>query len=427
MREDLLHFIWKTKKVLHQRLYTTDGEALEILQTGEHNYYAGPDFFNAKVNIGGQLWVGNIEMHLKSTDWYVHGHETDLNYDNVILHVVWEDDVQVFRKDGSRIPALQLKDVLPPSFIERYKQLLKNATVKFINCEKELGQIDSYLMESWLESLYVERLMEKTQFVKTLLRQSKNDWEAVLFALLMKGFGTKRNQEAFLQVAGSLDFSTVRKLSKDVFRLESVLLGQAKLLDKQDVANHQLKAYQKEYAFQKTKFHLSNAGVVEPSFFGLRPNNFPTVRLSQLANLYGKTTNFFAGLMAASTVDDVYILFDVAPSEYWKSHYTFGKTSKSSAKKLSKSFVDLLIINTLIPLKFTYFQEQGNAKKLEVLEMAKMLQPEKNTIIESFKQMGSPAANAFETQSRLQLYNRYCSKNKCLQCKVGAALLNKNS
>ena len=427
MKEDLLHFIWKYKKLPLDNLVGTNNEALSIVDTGIHNHLAGPDFFNAKVNIGGQLWAGNVEIHLKSSDWYAHHHEKDANYNNVILHVVWDDDASVFRSDNSEIPTLELKNYIPRGILDAYQKLLDKNGVKFINCEKDIANVDSFLLDNWLERLYFERLERKSKWVFELLESSKNDWEQVLFAMLLKNFGLKINGTSFLSLAETLDFSTVRKLQSDTLALESVFYGMSHLLDSEEILDDYYIRLKKEYAYLKNKFSLEEGSVQKPEFFKLRPPNFPTIRLSQLANLYANRQNLFSNVIHASDLDEIYSLFQVTASVYWNAHFTFGKTSKKSIKRLTKSFIDLLIINTLLPLKFCYAQYQGMEVNEEITHIISQVKKEENSIIANFKHHGISIGNAKESQAVLQLYNEYCTQNKCLQCAVGNSLLQENS
>ncbi len=423
MKEDLLHFIWKYKKLQLTDLVGTRNEPIGIVDTGTHNHLAGPDFFNAKVNIDGQLWAGNVEIHLKSSDWYAHHHEQDANYNNVILHVVWEDDASVFRMDNSEISTLELQTYIPQSILEAYQKLLDKNGVQFINCEKSIADVDTFLFENWLERLYFERLERKSLWVFELLESSKNDWEQVLFAMLLKTFGLKINGASFLSLAQALDFSTVRKLQCDTLALESVFYGMSHFLDSAEILDEHYIRLKKEYIFQRHKFALEAASVQKPEFFKLRPPNFPTIRLSQLANLYTKRQNLFSRVIHASKLEALYELFEVSASAYWNDHFTFGKKSKKSVKRLTKSFIDLLIINTLLPLKFCYAKYQGKEVNDEIIQIISQIKREENSIIVNFKNHGVAIENAKDSQAILQLYNEYCTQNKCLQCAVGNSIL----
>lgn len=424
MREDLLHFIWKTNKLQPKQLKTTKGEDLVVHHSGQHNHNTGPDFFNSKLEIDGQVWAGNVEMHLKASDWYAHGHETDSNYDNVILHIVWEDDVSVFRKDKTEIPTLELKNLIPNSLLNTYKNLLLSSKKKFINCENDIGLVDNFLFDSWLERLYVERLEQKATLIFDLLKTSNNDWEEVLFVMLLKNFGSKVNREAFLSISKSLNFSIVRKLQNNAAALESVLMGMAGLLESDEIHDEYHKKLRKEFNFQKSKFSLKTLGVQKPDFFGLRPSNFPTIRLSQLANLYNSKTSLFSQLMECNTIEHFYTLFEAEASEYWVNHFTFGKESKPTKKRLTKNTIDLFLINTIVPLKFAYAKSLAKDVNQELVVLMVNISAEKNSIIKGFNALGRKAKNAFESQAKLQLYNQYCLPNQCLKCTVGSTLLN---
>ncbi len=421
MQEDFLHYIWKYKKFQFLNLKTSSNETVLIKSVGEHNFNSGPDFFNAQIEIDGQLWAGTIEIHLKSSDWFLHNHEKDKAYDNVILHVVWEDDTEIFRKDQSRIPTLELKNYVDKELLDKYQKLF-NKQQKWINCETDFSSVDDFTINNWLERLYLERLEQKAETINNFLMSSKNDWEAVLFKMLAKSFGLKVNGEAFLSLANSIDFSVIRKVQSNNLQLEALLFGQSDLIN-DDVEVTYYKDLQKEYGFLKQKFQLQNEGVLPIQFFRLRPPNFPTIRLSQLASLYVAHQNVFSQVIEARSKEEFYKLFNVSTSEFWKSHYTFTKTSKVITKKLSKAFIDLLLINTIIPLKFAYAKQLGKDVNEEVLNLIKELKPENNTIVSKFQSLKPIATSAMNSQAIIQLKNSYCDKNKCLDCAVGNSLL----
>jgi len=426
MKEDLLHFIWRCDKLQGRPLTTSNSENIVIKKKGSPNLLSGPDFFNAQIEVGGQLWVGNVEMHLKSSDWYIHHHETDSNYDNVILHVVWEDDVSVFRKDGSQIPTLELKNFVPTVVLQKYEVLFQHFNPTFINCEKDFAEFDSFLVNNFLERLYIERLEQKSKFIFDLLKKSNNDWERVLFILLMKNFGSKINGDFFQQRALQLNFSVVRKTSAELHQMESLLFGYLGLLPTEGCKDAYLTELQMEYVYLSKKFRL-DPSPRKPGFFGLRPVNFPTIRISQLANLYHQHRSLFAKLLEADRIEDVHSIFKTQTSAYWESHFTFGKLSKTGKKRLSKSFIDLLVVNVIIPLRFCYSKQKGMDWTDNLVSLISQLNPEKNSIIHGFKNLGSDTRNALESQAKIQLYNNYCSKNKCLHCALGVHLLDRNT
>lgn len=423
MQEDFLHYVWKHKAFSSTALKTKRDEIISIINLGMHNHNSGPDFFNAQLRINGQLWAGNVEIHLKSSDWYVHGHEKDKAYDNVILHVVWEHDTEVFRKDGSEISTLELNEIVDIDLVNNYNKLIRSKS--WINCETDFSKVDDFALSNWLERLYVERLERKSGEIFRLLNDSKNDWEAVLFKMLLKNFGLKVNGEAFYSLANSVDYSVVRKVQNSILDLEALLFGQAGLLEDeaQDTYFFDLK---NNYQFLRQKFGLNNQGVLPLQFFRLRPQNFPTVRLSQFVNLYASEHQMFSKVLETNTIDGLYKLFSKGVTEYWKTHYTFKTVSKASAKNMSKSFIDLLVINTIIPLKFCYAKAEGKNIEQDLFELMKDLRIERNSVVEKYSQLRSIEKNALSSQGLLQLKTFYCDKNKCLQCAIGNSLIIKN-
>jgi len=422
MQEDFLHYIWKHKKIQFKNLKTTRGESIVISAVGQHNFNSGPDFFNAKLKIEEQLWAGNVEIHIKSSDWFVHNHEQDKAYDNVILHVVWEDDTDVFRKDNTPIPTLELKSIVNEKMLSNYEKLFSNQN-KWINCENDFASTDDFILNNWLERLYIERLERKSKTIETLLFESKNDWESVLFKMLTKNFGLKVNGDSFFSLAQSIDFSIIRKTQSKPQVLEALLFGQSGLLQVPiEVAYHSSLA--KEYKFLKQKFSLQNTRVLPLQYFRLRPPNFPTIRLSQLASLYNKHQNLFSKIIECNKLEDFYELLKVSTSVFWKTHYTFQKESKLSTKTLSKPFMDLLLINTIVPIKFSYAKQNGMAIDSEIIKIASTISSEKNSIISAFNNLKKISQSSLHSQSLIQLKTAYCDKNKCLQCAIGNSLIN---
>jgi hypothetical protein len=420
MQEDFLHYIWKHKAFSTVALKTTRGEVVVVNNLGQHNHNSGPDFFNAQLSINDQLWAGNVEIHIKSSDWYVHHHEVDKAYDNVILHVVWEHDTEIFRKDNSEIPTLEFKHYVDKSLLDNYQKLMQSKS--WINCESYFAEVDDFLFNNWLERLYIERLERKSEAIQDILETSNNDWEAVLFKMLLKNFGLKVNGESFLSLANSIDFSVIRKLHNDVLYVEALLFGQANMLsdDVQDVYYLDL---QQRYHFLKQKFKLNNQGVLPVQFFRLRPPNFPSIRISQFANLYTLEQNLFSRVINLKTKEGYYELFNKGVTGFWMSHYTFAKTSKISKKRLTNAFIDLIIINTIIPLKFCYAKSQGKSIDEDLFELIKQIKIEKNSIVSKFLELKMIEKNALNSQALLQLKLAYCDKNKCLHCAVGNSLI----
>lgn len=424
VQEDFLHYLWKFQVFTHKELFTTASEPIQIFIAGDHNINSGPDFFNAKVLIAHQLWAGNVEIHVKASDWYVHQHEKDSSYDNVILHVVWQHDVDIYRENNSVIPTLELQRFTPQSLLFNYHQLFSKKS-NYIHCENDFSKVDEFTLNNWLEKLYIEKLVHKSSLIAELLVQTKNDWEAVFFKLLAKNFGLKVNGEAFLNLSNSFEFSILRKEQKDLQYLEALLFGQAGLLQ----ADHQSNYFQdlkKEYQYLSRKYNLDPLYNNQFQFFRLRPNNFPTIRIAQLANLYFMHKTLFSKVLNVKNLKDYYAIFSNGTSDFWKTHYNFNAISKRSVKSLTKSFIDLLLINTIVPLLFVYGKRSAKWNEEELFALLKQIKPEKNNIIRELNKLNIIAKNAFETQALLHLKSEYCDKHLCMQCAVGNVLLRKN-
>ncbi len=421
MREDFVHYIWKLQKWKALPLYTSDGGQVDVLATGIPNQVSGPDFFNAQLIIDRQRWAGNVEIHVRSSDWYVHNHQIDPAYDSVILHVVWEHDTEVLRKDGTAIPVLEVSEYIPQELKEKYQRLFTK-TRHWIPCEGQLNTVDKLVIDTWLERLYVERLQQKAEAIQGLLDMLHNDWEAVFFVMLMRGFGTKVNGEAMESIARSFDFSVLRKVWHKLLPTEALLMGQAGLLQG-EIEEGYFQTLGSTYRYLSNKFSLSNDGVLPLKFFRLRPANFPTMRLAQLASLYAHHGNLFSKILEVRTASEVYALLNVEVSKFWKNHYSFTSISPRGSKKLTKEFSDLLIINTIAPMRFCYAQYMGEEISEELISLLSALKPEKNTVIDKYGDLGVNAENALHTQALLQLKASYCDAKRCLQCRVGHALV----
>ncbi len=420
MKEEFLHYLWLHKKFSSDLLTTSDGLGIEIIRTGTHNLNSGPDFFNAQLTIGGQFWAGTLEVHCKSSDWYAHHHETDTAYDSVILHVVWEHDVEVFRSDRTKIPVLELKKFVNPNLWNQYKVLVE-ANEDWIPCENQFPQNSTFLTKHFLERLYVERLELKTELFYKLLERSNNNWEAVLFQSLVKGFGLNLNGDSFLASAQSIPFSLVRKTQGKPLALEAILMGQLGLLEKDQDAGF-FRKLKTIYTSYQQNYSLVAIGIPKPHFFRRRPSNFPTIRISQVANLYQNQTSLFAKITEANTLEDFYTLLKTKTSEYWETHYTFEKKSKKRVKSVSQSFINLLIINVIIPLRFCYDQYIGRDKTEQLFSIVRDVAAEKNSIIQKFKALGLTASDALESQSLIQLKQHYCQTKRCLECAINSLL-----
>lgn len=423
MREDYLHFLWEFQKWRSLDLKTSEEIPIKVLSPGSHNLLSGPDFFNARLVIGAQEWAGNVEIHLKSSDWYVHRHEKDPAYDNVVLHVVWEHDLEVFRKDNSALPVLELKNRVSEKALKAYQNLSGEYPAAWINCEKSFASVDDFTLNNWLERVYIERLEKKSDLIFEMLSKSSGNWEEVLFRLLAKNLGLNVNGEAFLGIAQAVPFSSLRKCRNTRMDLEALLMGQAGLLEK-DHEEPYFKELKKTYLFQKRKFGLEQATTVPVKYFRSRPDNFPEIRLAQLAAIYHAHASLFLQLIKIQEMQEVRKLFDVEVSEFWNTHYSFSKSHSFRRKRITENVIDLLIINTLVPLKFCYLKKTGKDDFDSLFNMMISLKAETNQVIQKFTSLKpSTAKNAMETQALLELKKEYCEHKKCLNCAVGLKIL----
>lgn len=421
MKENFLHYVWKYKLFPLLHLKTSKNNQLKILHSGSHNLHSGPDFLNAKIIIDDLIWVGNIEIHIKSSDWYLHRHEEDANYDTVILHVVWEYDTEIFDHNNEPIPTLELKGLIAENLLNKYEKLFSKE-LRWIPCEKLIGNTNPFVFQNWIERIFLERLEQKSVMIDTLLKQENNDYEAVLFQLLSKNVGLKINGDAFLKLATSFRFSILRKERFSELSLHALLFGQGGFLE-ENIENSYHQKLKETYQYLQSKYQLKPIRKEQFQFFRMRPTNFPTIRIAQLASLYHMHQHLFSELMNFTTVKAYYKFFSVHLPGFWATHYTFQKESPIRVKKLTKSFVDLLLINTIIPLKFNYLKRRGVVDEAVFLNLMQQLKPEKNAIITKFSALKISTKNAFETQALLELKNNYCDPKKCLNCAIGNDLL----
>lgn len=420
MKEEFLHFLWKYQLFSTNQIITSRGKSIKVFKNGFHNSLEGPDFLNAKIEIDNQLWAGNVEVHVNSSDWYLHQHEKDSNYDAVILHVVWNHDVDVFDKSNAPIPTLELKEFVDDSVLNNY-QKLQFSKQSWIPCETQLKDVDRFTLQQWFERLYIERLEQKSVLIQQLLVAYENDWEAVLFQLLAKNFGLNINGDTFLQWSQSFLFSILRKERVTKLKLSALFFGQANLLS-EEIEDEYYQSLQGEYQYQKHKYKLSSLKEKSFQFYGMRPNNFPTVRIAQLAELYHQNQHLFSSIIEVKRRKELYDLFEIELDDFWLTHYTFSKISKKRKKKLPHDFLDLILINTVIPIQFAYLKSRSQEQDFS-FELLREITKEKNSIVQKFESLGVEVTNAFESQSLIELKNSYCAKKRCLQCAIGLKLL----
>lgn len=415
MQESFLHYIWQFKLFTASSLRTTDGDEIEIINVGQYNTNAGPDFFNAKIRIASTMWAGNIEIHTNASDWIKHQHQFNKSYDNVILHVVQNADTDVYRTDGQKIPQLIL--TYPSHLEENYTWLQQNQ--KWIACADKIHAVPSIVIQSWKNTLLAERLESKMETIQHLLNESEQHWEEAFYITLARNFGFGVNNQAFEQLAKSLPLSVIGKHKDQLLQLEALLLGQAGFLAEQLEDNY-YKQLKLEYHFLKQKYQLSAMDVSQWKLLRLRPDNFPPVRIAQFAALIHRSSKLFSKILERPTMDYLCTLFATEPSEYWQTHYLLGQESASVSKKLGVASIHGLLINTVVPFLFCHaHSKQQQELKDNAMQLLESIPAEKNSIVRHWQELGLHSASAYDTQALIQLKNNYCNFKKCLHCRVG--------
>lgn len=415
MKERFLYYLWENRLVTGQ-LFTGSGVPVAIVNPGFRNTNSGPDFLEAKIKIGEKLWAGHVEIHVRTSDWMRHGHQYDKAYRNVVLHVVYDNDAEV-----NSIPVLELKGHFDETLYRHYEQLL--ASQHWIACERCLYRVSPFVKLTWLDRMAIERLEEKSKIVAKLLEANKFDWEDALYRLLLRYFGLKVNNEPFEFLASILPFKTLLKHADQLPQVEAMLLGCAGFLE-QDFQEEYPLLLKREFNVMQAKFNLLVMPVEQWRYMRMRPVNFPTVRLAQLAQMIHQHRCLFSKIKEAPDIATVRELFDVKASDYWDTHYRFEISSKPQQKQLGNVTADVLIINAVIPLLFCYgkfHKEESYCEK--ALQFMEKTDPETNSFIRHFTESGIVPKNAMQTQALLHLYQMYCKRKRCLECNIGNYLL----
>jgi len=428
MKEAFVQYVWAKQLFVTPFLQTMQKQVVKVIHPGQWSTLAGPDFFNAQLSIDGQVWAGNIEIHLQSSDWYRHNHECDERYDNVILHVVWEYDTPVFNSRGEEVPTLLVSAYVQPVILSRTEQLFTPKTT--INCQTLLRDcLSPIAWYKWKETLYIERLEEKAKMINELLKATTGDWNQVLLCLLAKSFGLNINGEVFYSILKALPVQILCKEGTELKNIEALLFGMAGFLnEEQPLPDYYYQDLVQRWSFYRYKYQLQERRVQELHFFKLRPANFPTIRLAQLANWLYRQQCQLSVLLHTQDIDHLKQLLQAEVSVYWQTHYAFGKEGKRTMKKISEAFQELLLINTIIPVQYAFACHQGRVEDIEkIVEMSTKLKAESNAITALYQKEGVRIEHAFDSQALLQLNRKYCVWNKCLSCAVGMAILNKKN
>lgn len=415
----LLHFIWQYRLFSAFGMKTTDGEDVEVINVGLKNNDAGPDFFNAKIKIAGTVWAGNVEIHVRASDWDKHLHAADQSYDSIVLHVVADPDKEIYRSNGEKIPCLKL--VFPEETVLRYDELLSNSLR--IPCAEKLSNIPEIVINGWKNNLLIERLQLKTGYLQELLLANETHWEEVFYVSLARSMGFSVNGQAFEMLAKSIPLSVVAKHKHSLFELEALFFGQSGLLN-DDTADDYEARLGAEYRFLKAKYGLKPLEGSLWKFLRLRPENFPTVRIAQFCSIVHHSSKLFSKITEHPEEEYIGKMFHVLPSEYWLTHYRFGEKSDEKQKAPGKQSVQSLIINTVVPLLFLYGSKTGReVLKQKAVEILEKLPAEKNALVNEWKSLGLTIETAYDSQAFIHLKKNYCEQKKCIQCRIGHKVL----
>jgi hypothetical protein len=425
MNEEFMHYLW-AHRLFNKELLTQDGEEVSVLHPGTRNNDGGPDILTARIRIGKTLWAGNVEFHVHSSDWYRHNHQNDLSYDNIILHVVMFDEgKEIRRRSGELIPFIVVQNCFDYKYFHNYEKYQQSKYL--VACRSQLESLDSIVWLAWKERLLVERLERKTEEIHKYLTLFNNDWDTCFYVLLAGNFGMRVNKEAFDLLAKSLPLKILLKHRNSLLQLEALLFGQAGLLPK-NVPDPYVVVLLREYKFLQKKYNLTPLCPSVWKKLRLRPPNFPTLKIAQFAVLIYNYGNMFHHIRNMKDYNSVSDMFNLCVSDYWQTHYSFGRKSSAKDKKLGRAGINLILINTVIPFLFYY----GKRRKLteyteKAFELYCQVAPEDNAITKKFKKYGIKLESAMDSQALIELHNSYCINRKCLHCAIGHYLLGRNN
>jgi hypothetical protein len=424
MKEEFLHYLWKYGLYDHEKLIDNDGNKITVIHPGEYNRDAGPDFFSTRIRTGGLEWAGNTEIHLRASDFDNHRHNSDHAYDNVILHVVADNDRKVYNSLGAEILTVKLE--YDPGLYEKYIRLINDPFI--IACQTNISEADPFLIRQWLGSLVIERISGKTEQIMKIFNATCCDWDETFYRVLSRYFGFRVNTGPFEMLASAVPFRLIRKHSDNLFQIEALLFGTAGLLDeglfREALNDLYYRDLIREYRVLSAKYSLKPLHGWIWKFSRLRPANFPTIRISQLAAMLSVTGGLFARTLEAASIKSLKSLFEVTASGYWDDHFVFGKKSRAWPKTTGSQAVDILLINAVIPMLFVYARSRSlNDISERAVSFLEEMDPEVNTVIAEWEKAGVRADSAFVSQALIQLRNSYCSRRRCLECRIGARLI----
>ena len=421
LQEAFLHFVWRTGRFRQQGLFSTTGEAITVVKRGHYAGHAGPDFTGSRIGIDGTVWHGHVEMHLYASEWYRHRHQDDPAYEATVLHVVWEEDRPVYRRDGTRLPCLEIRRHVEPGLLARYHRLVADGNG--IPCKYTLREVPAITKRAMIDRAAAERLERKAAEVAENLRLLQGDWEETVWLHLAGGLGIPVNADPMHRLARSLPFNLLRRHAGAPLQLEALLFGMAGLLET-DFEEEHPRQLQKEFAFLRSKYGLKPMEVSQWKYLRMRPTAFPTLRIARLAALAGCQDNLLANMMASANPREWINSLEVPIHPYWTHHYRFGQTSTPSIKTLGRSAAESLAINVLAPVLFAYGKARGESKWTEkALDVWSALPAEDNRTVAKWKAYDMPLRSALDSQGLLELQSRYCAPRRCVHCAIGCRLI----
>lgn len=423
MNENFLHYIWQFQYFDKADLVTTDGDEVHIFNPGKRNIHSGPDFFNARVKIGDMQWSGSVEIHIQSSGWLAHHHESDKAYENVVLHVVWKDDKPIHRSDGTKLPCIELKNRIEERLLLNCRKLVNSP--EQIPCGNVLENIQSVYRTSALDKALASRLESKSDMVLQLYERNNHDWQETCYQVMLRNFGFKINSDPFQQLALALPYKLLLKHGDKLLHVEALLFGQAGFLEKEKGDDY-FQLLKREYRLLSTKYQLGEKKLSNEQwrFLRLRPANFPTVRLAQLASVLFEHRSLFSIMIAAGTRAVLTNLFKGRQSSYWREHYRFSVKSKETVSFLGENSVDNILVNTVAPLLAAYARIKDSQEYMDrAIILLQEISAEQNSITKLWASHGMKSKSAFDSQAMIELYSNFCQKRRCLECTIGHAVL----
>lgn len=423
MNESFLHYIWQFQYFNKQELRCSTGEEIIVVNPGLKNTHAGPDFYNAKLKLGNMEWAGSVEIHIYSSGWREHRHQDDAAYENVVLHVVWEEDEKIYRKDGTLLPTLELKSRVASSFLLQYKRIVHSRNR--IPCANAIQHVPDVIKVSMLDKALMARLEKKAETILQALERNNGDWEETCYQILCRNFGFKVNTDPFLQLAQSLPYKILMKHGDRLEQIEALLFGQAGFL-KETINDAYYLLLRREYTLLRKKYNLGakQMNKAQWRFLRLRPANFPTIRLAQLSSVLFNQKNMFSRIISITSWKELMPAFSVKPSAYWLHHYQFFKKQDKEIPALGRMSIENIVINSIVPMMVAYGKSKDDQRYIDrAVQLLEETPSEENNILRSWEDLGIVSKTAFDSQALIELHNNFCIRRRCLDCNIGFFLL----